>query len=187
MLLEAERAVMFAIPIVIVYVIVRLLLIKYIRYEMGNDLLRLAFICYLAILVYIVWIYGALHVDYLLYNFVPFKTIVGYLNYKIPSIAVKNLIGNIVITLPLGLFAAVGFRLPRLHIIAYSIGTSIIIETAQFILFRFGLGMRTIDIDDVLLNTCGTLIGYYLASLVLPRIFQSHAESRKAASRRISK
>lgn len=179
---EAERLIMFSLPIVLLYVILRLLLFKFVRFEPINDLLRLGFVCYLAALVYIVWIYGALPVDYLLYNFVPFKTILGYLQYHIPSIAVKNLVGNIAITIPLGLFAALGFRIPRLNIIVYSTSASVLIEAAQFALFHLGLGMRTIDIDDVLLNTCGALIGYYVTEAMFPRLTRSRAARRRPAS-----
>ncbi|GFN33793.1 VanZ family protein [Paenibacillus xylaniclasticus] len=181
MLIEAERLVWFALPIIILYIIVRLLLIKIVRYNPMNDWLRFGFVCYLAALFYIVWIYGALPVDYLLYNWVPFKTILGYLNYNIPSIAVKNLVGNIAITIPLGLFAALGFRIPRLHIVVYAVGTSVFIEAAQFVFYQLGLGMRTIDIDDVLLNTCGTIMGYYAAIVAVPRRIRLRADVRRTA------
>lgn len=91
-------------------------------------------------------------------NFVPFKTIVPYLfGYKGWIIAGVNLVGNIALLVP------IGFLLPSLYknitwrtslIVAGASG--LLIELLQTVL-RVGI----FDIDDVILNTLGVMIGYF--------------------------
>ena len=112
------------------------------------------------------------------YNLAPLKTIVGYIeNYKGygASILVINLAGNIVAFMPLGFLLPLVFkRTDRLLVITgITLLTSITAEICQYILNVGGL-----DIDDVLLNTIGGVLGYliyralYLCSLRKP----SHAD-----------
>ncbi len=91
-------------------------------------------------------------------NFIPFATIGPYLmGYKGWIIAGINLVGNIILLVPLG------FLLPLLFpnitwkkslIVAGASG--LIIETMQTVL-RVGI----FDIDDVLLNAFGFMVGYW--------------------------
>ncbi|MEK5215982.1 VanZ family protein [Psychrobacillus sp. FSL H8-0487] len=92
-------------------------------------------------------------------NFIPFKTIIYYLfladiNF---NMRVENLVGNII-----G-FAPFGFILPliskRFHlfknIAIASFCLSLTFELLQFV-FKFG----SFDVDDLILNTLGGVIGY---------------------------
>ncbi|WP_040205380.1 VanZ family protein [Neobacillus jeddahensis] len=92
-------------------------------------------------------------------NFIPFKTIYFYLYLADInlSIRIENLVGNII-----G-FAPFGFILPLLSKKFQSISTvmcasfclSLTFEILQ-LLFEFG----SFDVDDLILNTFGGLIGY---------------------------
>lgn len=95
-------------------------------------------------------------------NLVPFRTINGYIeawsagtmNWEIPF---RNLLGNIVLFVPLGVFLPLLFRsmeklqkwLPALLVILLSI------EAVQLLTRR-----GSFDIDDLILNTFGAVIGF---------------------------
>ena len=68
-----------------------------------------------------------------------------------------NLIGNLGIFAPVGLLSAVmlGPRATALRVGAIGLGFSLIIEALQW-----AFGRRVADVDDVILNTTGTLLGY---------------------------
>jgi glycopeptide antibiotics resistance protein len=91
-------------------------------------------------------------------NFIPFTTIVPYLlGHKGLIIAGVNLLGNIVPLVPLG------FLLPLVYpnitwkkSLALGIVTCLSIEILQTVL-RVGI----FDIDDVILNVIGVMIGYF--------------------------
>ena len=89
-------------------------------------------------------------------NYLPGKTIWGYLSGE-PSwrIAIDNLLGNILLFIPLGIFLPSLWRtITGKGIFAVALGFSVILESSQ--LFVIG----TPDIDDVLLNTFGASLGY---------------------------
>lgn len=100
------------------------------------------------------------------YNLAPLKTIAGYIeNYKSfgASIIFINLAGNIVAFMPLGILLPLVFkRTDRLTVITrITLFTSITAEICQFIFNVGGL-----DIDDVLLNTIGGILGYLIYRFV---------------------
>lgn len=96
------------------------------------------------------------------YNLVPFNTIMRYIkNYKHYNldILVINLIGNIVAFVPLGFFIPLLFsKINRLlNVVIITMLLSSLAEIIQFIASVGGL-----DIDDVILNTLGGLIGFLI-------------------------
>ncbi|MET4562797.1 glycopeptide antibiotics resistance protein [Lysinibacillus parviboronicapiens] len=104
-------------------------------------------------------------------NFVPFETILRYINYSQYfnlDLLLINLLGNLLI------FTPMGFLLPLLSkkfrkawlIIILGFFSSLAVETVQFI---FTVGSA--DIDDLILNTVGAWFGYiaYKCLLVIPK------------------
>ena len=91
-------------------------------------------------------------------NFVPFKTILPYLlGHKGWIIAGINLLGNIVLLVPLGFLAPLIFRdmsWKKSFMLAVVAGLSI--EILQTVLH-----VGIFDIDDVILNALGVMIGYW--------------------------
>lgn len=90
-------------------------------------------------------------------NFTPFKTIDYYLRgHANTPIAVSNLGGNIILFSPLGLL--VPFIFPRFRsvrqVTAIALGTSLFLELVQLL-----TGLGSFDVDDLLLNVVGGLIG----------------------------
>ncbi len=98
-------------------------------------------------------------------NLIPFASIAEYLftdSAAMQRFALGNVLGNVVAFIPLGAYLPFVRRRPQiwsnLVIVA---GTSIAVEILQGI---FGLGAS--DIDDVILNTLGGLVGILFFLLV---------------------
>lgn len=73
----------------------------------------------------------------------------------------KEILMNILLLMPVGVFAPVFFKGKRfLYTIMTGIGTSIIIELLQFITRR---GFA--EIDDIIFNTLGVLVGFGIYSV----------------------
>lgn len=92
-------------------------------------------------------------------NLVPFKMfrIYGfYFRWGNFLYILINFVGNMLVFLPLGFFPALLFRKPKWwRSVLVGGGISVFVEFGQFFL------MRQSDIDDVLLNTLGALLGYW--------------------------
>lgn len=91
-------------------------------------------------------------------NFVPFKTILPYLlGHKGLIIAGVNLIGNIALLVPIGfLVPCIYSNLKWKELLLIAISAGLGIELPQV-----ALGVGIFDIDDILLNALGVMIGYW--------------------------
>ena len=100
-------------------------------------------------------------------NFVPFKTIRNYIRYS-PSVAsiIINIGGNILLFIPWGLCLPMFWKkfYSAWRLIAASLLLPVTIEFCQLFIGR------SVDIDDVILNFTGSMIGVLLFA-VLRRIF----------------
>jgi VanZ family protein len=85
-------------------------------------------------------------------------------------------VGNIVLYVPFGLFATIGWPRRRVAIVALSALTSALVELAQY----QWLG-RNATVDDVVLNTLGALMGCVAGTLLVAR---SSPISRRGSWRR---
>lgn len=72
-----------------------------------------------------------------------------------------NLVGNLALFVPIGFLVRFGHRWPVLVITVLGGAFSTAIELAQYVLGRAA------DIDDIVLNVTGTLLGSLAASLLL--------------------
>ena len=127
---------------------------------------------YCFILIYILFLSrGAnIHYTYAQYfrqftNFIPFRTIVEYIdryNNGFRNLSVVNLLGNFVLFMPMGaLLPCVIRKLDRFWKVTLTVlGMVVMVEIVQGIL-RVG----SVDIDDVLFNVIGAMIGYGLIRL----------------------
>lgn len=96
------------------------------------------------------------------HNIIPFKTIIEYLFLATElnfNIRVENLLGNIVGFMPFGfILPLLSKKFLRLRSITVAtFGLSLTFELFQLI-FRFG----SFDIDDLILNTLGGVLGYLI-------------------------
>ena len=92
-------------------------------------------------------------------NFYPFATIYYYLSGQETTSAAPNLLGNIILFLPLGFFLPIlikkNYKLKQVAFIALII--SLCFETIQ-LLIAYG----TFDIDDCILNCIGAVLGFLI-------------------------
>ncbi|TDQ40358.1 VanZ family protein [Aureibacillus halotolerans] len=106
--------------------------------------------------------------DYLLYalhsgNLVPLREITRALT-ALTKHTLLNLFGNIVIFIPFGVFLGTLMKskiLQFLRVFILSFGLSLSLESAQLF-----FSMGTFDVDDLILNTVGGLIGFVFYVLI---------------------
>ena len=139
------------------------------RFCFYKELSVLIFILYVMCLFEVVTIQDH---NYGLSNFIPFREI---FRYEIGSrLFIKNIIGNILLFLPYGYFASEYLKSKKVWPICFL--TMIVSITIECVQLNIG---RTFDIDDVILNTIGGVLGYYLYRLIehikikLPRILKT--------------
>ncbi len=105
-------------------------------------------------------------------NLLPFHTIQEYINGSNPnvdeweSVSLLNIMANILLFSPMGFFLSLFLNKKSLFIRVLMIGFLI---TCSIEVIQFFIG-RSTDIDDVILNTIGIMIGYWmflLCSLVI--------------------
>ena len=97
------------------------------------------------------------------FNLVPFREIT---RYTVGSNLFKiNVIGNIVIFVPLGCILAAYLK-PK-NIVPVIVSSIIISSTVELV--QLGIG-RTFDVDDIILNLAGAIIGY-LIFVILSAIY----------------
>lgn len=82
--------------------------------------------------------------------------------------AVLQVVMNIVFFVPLGVFGSLLFRWKFWPVLFASLGVSLFIETAQLTgaFWLYPCSYRLFDVDDLMFNTFGSLIGFGLASLI---------------------
>lgn len=115
------------------------------------------------------------------YNLVPFKEIFRFLTYwKILGIGAvaANLLGNVVAFVPFGLFlpGLVNHRYGYLGMTLLSLDMSLLIELSQLI-----SKVGSFDVDDLILNTIGGLLGYCIFRQIFKNrkgIVAEHGESK---------
>lgn len=97
-------------------------------------------------------------------NLIPFKSILPYLLGKNGFlIAILNIGGNIVLFIPIGLLLPIVFSKIRwIKILFIAFASGLCVENIQAIL-HIGI----FDIDDVLLNGLGVIIGYWINNIFI--------------------
>ena len=134
-----------------------------------KEVLSLLFILYVMCLFEVVTLQDN---NFGLSNLIPFKEI---FRYSIGSrLFIRNIVGNILLFLPYGYF--IGYYINNKKIITPAILTMIISVTIEVVQLNIG---RIFDIDDVILNTCGGVLGFLIYSISdnisshLPKIFKT--------------
>ena len=98
------------------------------------------------------------------YNLVPFQEIMRFWNYRdqLGMLAVMNLVGNVAIFVPLGFLGAMVRK--RRSFIRTSLDGflfSLLVE-----IFQFVAKVGRFDVDDLILNTIGAMLGYIIFIIV---------------------
>ena len=122
------------------------------------------FTVYLGLLVYFLFFAEAMGRNFIersyQYNLIPFHEIRRFLVYRQilgTQVVILNLVGNIVAFFPFGFFLPLLLHKLRYFgkTICFGMLFSVLVETIQ--LFSM---VGSFDVDDIILNTFGTMIGY---------------------------
>ena len=90
------------------------------------------------------------------YSIIPFRATYGMIRGLSPLRLIENLAGNIILFVPFGILLPLAFETKRKTLL-FGCMTSCLIEILQFV-----FAMGTADIDDIILNTLGTVFGYVI-------------------------
>jgi len=121
-----------------------------------RELVSLLFIIYVLCLFYVVTFQD---VSWSSSNYVPFHEMLRY--QFVSRLFIKNVIGNMLLFVPYGFFVSYFLKLEKPKIvIILSLLVSITIETTQLLIGR------VFDIDDIILNFIGGILGFYVYHLL---------------------
>jgi len=141
------------------------------RFILYKELLSLCFIIYILCLFQVVTFQDT--VNWSSNNFIPFREIMRY--HVGSRLFLKNVLGNMLLFLPFGFFTSYYLETKKPYIPFFlTMIASVSIECVQL-----AIG-RVFDIDDIILNIAGGLLGYVLYDLLekigssVPKVF--HAE-----------
>lgn len=92
-------------------------------------------------------------------NYIPFKEI---LRYSVGSVKFyRNVVGNMIMFMPYGFFVSYFLRVKKPYVILILASiVSVTIETTQL-----AIG-RVFDVDDIMLNILGALLGYFVYKFI---------------------
>ena len=99
------------------------------------------------------------------YNIVPLKATLQMIRGLSPIRLIENLAGNIILFVPFGILLPLAFKIEKKTIL-FGCLVSCFIEAMQF---AFAMGAA--DVDDIILNTLGAVIGY-LFYIIAKHIFK---------------
>ncbi len=96
-----------------------------------------------------------------IHNFIPLKSIISSFNAGLRPM-LSSVVGNIIITMPFGfLITMLRKNKSFLSTLVFIIAFSLLIELLQLVIGAFiGYWYRNVDVDDLLLNTIGGIIGW---------------------------
>ena len=126
------------------------------RLVLYKELMSYFFVIYILCLFYVVTFHD---VSWSTSNFIPFKEIMRY-NFG-TKLFYKNVIGNMVMFVPFGFFVSYFLKLDKISIISIlTLITSITIEWTQLLIGR------VFDVEDILLNLIGGVVGFLLYNII---------------------
>ena len=127
------------------------------KINFGNEMMMLTFIVYILCLFQIVTSQDVSSVHGI--NVTLFKELT---RYQIGTkLFYRNIVGNIIMFIPFGFFTSYYLKLNKKRTIFYlALIVSVVIELIQL---KIG---RAFDVDDIILNVSGSIIGYFLYRLM---------------------
>lgn len=126
------------------------------RFKRG--FIYIVFICYTLLLIKILFLSRVSHLEHRSINLIPFHSMMAYISGRTTNLrtfAFGNVVGNIVIFIPLGFYLPLFKNDIRVWTnLLFVFAVSLFVEIIQ------GLSsIGTADIDDIILNCLGGLIG----------------------------
>lgn len=147
--------------VLIITIILSSLRIAYIlkykeKFKFYEEMLKLGFVIYIMSLFYVVTFQD---VSWSTSNFIPFKEVFRYRLFS--ERFFRNVIGNLIMFMPYGFFISYFLKLDKKRtIFILSLLVSFTIEITQLIIGR------VFDVDDMMLNVCGGMLGYFIYRLI---------------------
>lgn len=119
-----------------------------------NELIMFSFIIYIMCLFYVVT-FPDDSASWSTSNFIPFKEM---FRYQIGGrLFIKNVLGNLVMFIPLGFYISYILKIWKAsHVFFLTLIVSLTIEITQLCIGR------VFDIDDIILNVAGGLVGFFI-------------------------
>lgn len=144
--------------VIVVSLRVTYLMKNHLHLTLYKELLMLSFIIYILCLFQVVTFQDA--TSWSSNNFIPFREM---FRYRLGSrLFIKNVIGNITLFIPFGLFSSHYLKLEKPYLILLlTLIASFSIELVQMVIGR------VFDVDDIILNVIGGLIGYYIYRFIV--------------------
>lgn len=170
-------------------VLLKLLFLAFMKSFSKRKIAIIVFVAYIIILIKIILFKGSFFFrvvptsegyqsatsqeEYTGYNLLPFRTIKLFLSSKFGKRQVFfNLIGNVLLFLPFGFLLPVASKtvIRFIHLLLAAVTLSLLFE-----LFQLFTHTGQFDVDDIMLNTAGAIVGYGLMKLTIeePRIHKS--------------
>ena len=121
-----------------------------------KDLMVLGFVIYILCLFHVVTFQD---VSWSTSNFIPFREMFRYEFGT--GLFFKNVVGNMIMFLPFGFFVSYFLNLAKIrYIFILSLVSSLSIETTQMVIGR------VFDVDDIMLNIIGGILGYFIYRII---------------------
>ncbi|MGC3792157.1 MULTISPECIES: VanZ family protein [Priestia] len=108
-------------------------------------------------------------------NLIPLKSIIGAIDGNFIMSMIHQLGGNLILLFPLGIFIPILF--PKLTkcktIVLIGFLVSLLIESSQFTISSIiGFTYRSFDVDDLILNTIGSGIGFLFYKYIYIKVLR---------------
>lgn len=141
------------------------------KFIISNEMMMLAFIVYILCMFQIVTSGDVSSVHGV--NVTLFKELT---RYQVGSrLFYRNIVGNILMFIPFGFFTSFYLKLEKKRVIFYL--TLIVAVVIELIQLKIG---RAFDVDDIILNMVGSLLGYFLYRL-MAKLFGDLSDTVKGA------
>lgn len=163
-----------AVAVVLVPLLLLLLHLRYQNMRKTEKCMVLLLAVYLAA---VFGITGMPSVTYMrihpIFNWIPFADIMDA-----PASYIKNTILNVLLFLPLGMLSPLVWKRYRswTDVLKLGFSVSLFIEMMQILTFRCS------DIDDLITNSVGALVGFALVCPILGKVKSAEAENRRKTS-----
>ncbi len=129
------------------------------KFHIIEELFTLTFIIYIICLFYAVT-FQDIDGSWATSNFLPFREMFRYTFGS--RLFIKNVLGNMLMFIPYGFFSSYFLKEKNIFIIFFL--TAVVSFTIEYIQLQIG---RVFDIDDIILNVLGGLIGYFIYILLI--------------------
>lgn len=97
-------------------------------------------------------------------NLIPLASIRQLLTETAPGVAFENIVGNVVLFVPFGLLLPLLFDKVRT---SWAVAWRAAVVSISIELLQWVTGARATDVDDIILNTAGALVGYAFYRLLV--------------------